>query len=146
MHIISAHGNTRLSRRQLHANDEWLRTVAWGGGFLIEKPADSAASFHLIGRLGGSRNWGDFLRWTFVMYKLMKIANLFAETGANYFKVWLMMSVEHPRVQTLTFGCRAAALYNSSGTINMKTFPPFSICEFTSRWKSPRCWRCHADT
>lgn len=92
------------------------------GGVLIEKPADSAASFHLIGRLGDWRNWGDFLRWTLVMYKLMKIANLFAETGANYFKVWLMVSVEHLRVQTLTFGRRADALYNSSGRINIKTF------------------------
>lgn len=65
------------------------------------------------------------------MYKLMKIANLFAETGANYFKVWLMVSVEHPRMQTLTPGRRADALYNSSGRINMKTFS--LLCQ---RWNS----------
>lgn len=100
------------------------RTRQHKGGVLIEKPADWAASFHLIGRLGGWRNWGDFLRWTLGMYKLMKIANLFAETGANYFKVWLMVSVEHPRKQTLTPGRRADALYNSSRRINMKTFSP----------------------
>lgn len=53
-----------------------------------------------------------------------------------------MVSVEHPRVQTLTSGCGAAASYNSSGRIHMKTFSPFSNRQFTSLWKRPLCfWR-----